>query len=147
MKEKFITLIALLTICLSGKAQTSISLKQLNGTTWQQIYPDPEDNTTIIKFSASTFTQTIEHPRLKSRSAHEFKYYLNNNIPTVFDFASVGKKDNGTYIIKYNYETGRVMSYKVPSITNSTLKLHYLPIPGTIIGNKNGTDIIYKRVK
>ncbi|MCM1148447.1 MAG: hypothetical protein NC124_16810 [Clostridium sp.] len=146
MKEKFITLIALLTLCLPGKAQVTVTLNQLNGTVWKQIYPDTEDKPTTLSFSNTTAETTMEF-RKDDILKFQQKYYLTDRIPSEFDFTSVGNKNSGTYLIIYNDKTRRVLTHKVISISDDTLKLHYLPIPGTIIGNKNGIDIIYKRVK
>ncbi|MCM1080025.1 MAG: hypothetical protein NC344_11085 [Bacteroidales bacterium] len=55
------------------------------------------------------------------------KYYLANGVPSEFDFMNVGKFNSGTYMIMYNDRTHRGMSYKVVSINQDTLELHYLP--------------------
>ncbi|MCM1148444.1 MAG: hypothetical protein NC124_16795 [Clostridium sp.] len=146
MKEKLITLIALLTLCLPGKTQVTVSLQRLNGTTWRLVYPEPDEEQVLLKFS-NTAAETIMQFRKDDVLKFQRKYYLSDGIPSEFDFASVGKKNTGTYIIMYNDNTHRVMSYKVLRLSFDTLRLHYIPIPGTIIGSKEGQELLYRRVQ
>lgn len=146
-KKTLIYCILFMVACLACNAQTTISLQQLNGTTWDMVHPEASETPTKRTFTTTTIHETVYFKIIDKLMSGEFKYYLDDKIPDDFDFSKVGKKDSGTYIIEYNDSDGSFMWYKVVNVTNDTLTLYWKPEPNTVIGGNEGMTFIYKRIK
>lgn len=147
MKETIITLFALLTACLACNAQATISLQQLNGTTWEISYPELKETPTKRSFTTTTIQETVDFTVINKRATGSSKYYLDDKIPDKFDFSKVGENKSGAYIIIHSDFDSSFMWYKVVNVTNDTLTLYWKPEPNTVIGVNEGVTFIYKRIK
>ena len=148
MKKTVISICALLITCLVCNAQSIIGISQLDGTKWKMIYPgNPEEVTSTITFSKTTIKITSDYRIINGVVTNTYQYYLNDCMPSKFDFSKVGKANSGNYIIKYNSKLNAVRCYEFISLEGDILTLHSRPNPKTVIGHKDGTKIIYKRMK
>ena len=144
MKHLLITFIALCMYCTCANAQQTISLQQLNGTTWKEVSNDAPYIT--LKFTKTNINDTADYT--VGVAVDNYPYYLETKEPTTFSLSKVGKNATGCYIVKYNTKIKVFIYYKVVSLKNDTLTLYYEPDENAIGGNsKRGFNIVYKRVK
>ena len=147
MKKMFILLCLFSTACVFSNAQVAVNTKQLTGTTWEMVSPQPGDTSRRIMFSDSIVTRTINYRLLGTTGESEFKYYLDDDIPSSFDFSQVGKRNSGQYLIKYNSKTNTFMGYKVLGFSCDTLTLYWKPKPNTVVGGNQGVTFVYRKIK
>ena len=148
MKRALAIILTLNMYCIFMDAQQTITLSQLNGTTWSQISPDNKATPTTVVFSCKTITRTTSYPTLNESITRTFPYYLDTKEPTSFISENVGKVVKGGYIVKSLTKSKSFQSFKVISLKNDTLTLYYEPDENAIGGNsKRGFNIVYKRVK
>ena len=135
-------------LCCTLYAQQTITLSQLNGTTWRQIVPNRKMSPLTVSLTNTRITRTTNYLRLNESVTNSFAYYLDTKIPTSFISKNVGKKQSGSYIVEYLSNTDSFIYYKVVSLKSDTLTLYYEPDENAIGGNsKRGFNIVYKRVK
>ena len=129
--------------CTCANAQQTISLQQLNGTTWEMVTNDLPKIT--ITFSKTSIKYNIDYGSI-GVVKYTHLYYLETKEPTTYNLSNVGKNTTGCYIVKYNTKMKDFSHYKIVSLKNDTLTLYYKPNE-VIIGSKFGENYKYKRVK
>lgn len=148
MSKTVFSICTLLITCLTCNAQAMIGVLQLNGTKWIRTYPEnPEEVLRTMVFSETTINITSDYRIINDVVTNTYQYYLNDCIPSVFDFSKVGKASKGKYIICYNSRLNRIRCYEFICLEGDILTLHSRPDPNQVIGDKNGTELVYKRIK
>ena len=144
--KKLLILIILIVSCNISKAETLVTLQQLQGM-WQRtedIYKVDTQTWTFKKTSFSVENKYVYRDKVDT-SKYELSYYLSKGVPNVYDGSKVGKTGSGTHIIYYAEPRKKIMSYKIVSLKNDTLTISYYA-PRAIGRNAGIVTITLKRV-
>lgn len=144
--KKLLILIILIVSCNISKAETLVTLQQLQGM-WQRtedIYKVDTQTWTFKKTSFSVENKYVYRDKVDT-SKYELSYYLSKGVPNVYDGSKVGKIGSGTHIIYYAEPRKKIMSYKIVSLKNDTLTISYYA-PRAIGRNAGIVTITLKRV-
>lgn len=136
MKNVTIILFFMLSI-LPSNAQKTISLSQLKGTEWKQIFDSDRGYSRTVRISSELAVWSVIESNTKKDVLTE-EYYLTNEEPLLlsgkdeflFDHSQVGKNTEGKYIMIYDRSAETVKYYIVKDYDCSNL---YLEVPASYL--------------
>lgn len=109
--------------CLTCFAQ-EFSVDKLQHGVWQLTTDSPNERTIM------SYTDSIEHFSYSECSTGQWlgvsynkSFYLSNNIPQVFDFSKVGKKESGRYLVSWNDKMNEFDTVEIVLLTKYVLKI------------------------
>ena len=144
--KKLLILIVLIVSCTISKAETLVTLQQLQGK-WQRTEDTYKVDTQTWTFKKASFiveNKYVYRDKVDT-SKYEISYYLSKGIPNVYDGSKVGKIGSGTHIIYYAKRRKKILSYKIVSLKGDTLTLSQYA-PRAIGRNAGIVTITLKRV-
>mgnify|MGYP003290500013 CR=1 FL=1 len=135
--KNFTTFLIFMLSILPSNAQKSISLSQLCGTEWRQIFEEDKGYTRTVHFSSELAVWSVIESNTKKDVLTE-EYYLTNEEPLLlpgkdeflFDHTLVGKNTEGKYIMIYDKSAETVKYYIVKDYDSSNL---YLEVPASYL--------------
>ena len=143
MRTLFIYLFLMITaVC---NAQTTVSINQLNGTSWIRTSPPDEDIVEKDYFNNCSYTSSTEYISA-GKAVNTFKYYLSSTVPAAFDFSKVGTKTSGKYMIGYNSKMKKMFYYEITSFDSKKMVLLRKGKPFSI-GGAEDLYMTYQRIK
>ena len=144
--KKLLILIVLIVSSTISKAETLVTLQQLQGK-WQRTEDTYKVDTQTWTFKKASFiveNKYVYRDKVDT-SKYEMFYYLSKGVPNVYDGSKVGKIGSGTHIIYYAKPRKKILSYKIVSLKDDTLTISYYT-PRAIGRNAGIVTITLKRV-
>ena len=143
MRTLFIYLFLMITVVCN--AQTTVSINQLNGTSWIRTSPPDEDIVEKDYFNNCSYTRSTEYISV-GKAVNTFKYYLSPTVPAAFDFSKVGTKTSGKYMIGYNSKMKKMFYYEITSFDSKKMVLLRKGNPLSIGGGED-LYMTYQRIE